>query len=157
PAGPASSPVCPPPSPVAVVPDVAPSRAEVTELLPRPTDTRCVVRGTVTRSDVTWKLRTRLDAVPALAVVEGTVTAWIQDDMRTDGDGPNAVVEVENAVMQIRARVAAEDLSVVLTTPTVALDTYIPDASTDRHVLRLESEQLWLDVGMPGASGTVLI
>jgi hypothetical protein len=159
PAVPAASTVCP--SPPGVLPPAsapeAPPRVEVSELVPRPTDTRCVVRGAVTRNDVTWKLRTRLDAVPTLGVVEGAVTAWLHDDLILDGDGPNGVVEVESAVMRVRARVAAEDLTVVLAAPIVALGTYIPDAMTDRHVIRLKSEELWIDVGMPGASGTTLL
>jgi hypothetical protein len=115
-----------------------------------------VVCGTVIHGDVTWKLRTRLDAVPTLGVVDGAVTAWIRDELLPDGNGPNAVVEVESAVIWVRARIAAEDPSVVITSPIVALDAYIPDGTTDRHVIRLEGDKLWVDVGMPGVSSTAL-
>jgi hypothetical protein len=155
PAVPVAATVCPPSAPAVE----APARAEVkiTELVQRPIDTPCVVRGAVTRSDVTWKLRTRLDVVPTLGVVEGAVTAWIRDDQLPNGDGPNGVVEVESAVMRVRARVASEDLVVVIPSPVVALDTFVPDSITDRQVTRVEFEQLSIDVGMPGVSRSTLV
>jgi len=129
---------------------------EPAELVPRPTDALCVVRGQVSRNDVTWRLRTRLDAVPTLQVYQGAVTAWLQASPGIEGDGPNAVVEVESTTMRVRARVAWEDLVVVLASPLVARGTYIPDARTDRRVTDVEAGKLSLDIGMPGVGSVVM-
>jgi hypothetical protein len=89
-------------------------------------------------------------------VSEGAVTAWIGGEPGTDGEGLNAVVEVENATMRVRARVAEEDLRAVLAAPLVALDAFVADLRTERHLVALEGDRLWVDVGMPGAGSTVL-
>src|SRR5262245_37351317 len=59
------------PTPPSALPSVAPPT------LPEPpNDALCVVRGQVSRGDVVWKLRTRLDAVPTMQVEAGRVTGW---------------------------------------------------------------------------------
>jgi len=95
-----------------------------------------VVQGQVTRSDVKWKLRTRLDVIPSMVVREGHVTGWLREPLRQD---VLAFAEVESPSMQVRAWVAPEDLAVVLREPTVVLDSLIPDGVTDHRVIELDA------------------
>ena len=128
------------PDPLAALPEV-------------PTAGACKVEDQVQRNDVAWKLRTRLDAVPSLLVESGTVTAWLQHHWRTRGDGPNAVVELENAAMKLRAWVAPEDLNVVVKTAFVLQDSVIPDGVTEHRVVELDvdpdPDEIYLRFDLP--------
>jgi hypothetical protein len=114
-----------------------------------------VVRGQVTRSDVVWKLRTRLDAIPTMQIEAGRVTGWLGSDER--GYRPNALAEVENSSMLMRAFVATEDLEVVVSKAYESLPGYFPDGFRHRPVLKVEGDKAMLSIDMQGAVGTASI
>jgi hypothetical protein len=120
-----------------------------------PKDADCVIRGQVTRQDVTWKLRTRLETVPSVQVREGQVTGWIRKLMFRDDRGRQdgsmlAVAQVENAGMVIRALVGPEDLNVVLVEPFVVRGAVIPDGETDRRVAWSDDGRIFVQIGIGG-------
>lgn len=131
-----------------------PPAAAVT-LPPIPDHSDCVIRGPVSHPDVTWKLRTRLDAVPSMVVRDGRVTGWLRNIRPRDHNGvPQtgavAVAEVENQSMTIRALVASEDLNAVLTAPFVVAKSAIPDGQTDRRIEMIEGRTALLDLRVVG-------
>jgi hypothetical protein len=138
-----------------VVPASAPPAPASLPALPRPPpDAGCRVTDQLRFGDVAWKLRTRLDAVPAFVARTGSVTAWLLASWRTRSDGPVAVVQLENDALELRALVAAEDLRVVIKTPFVALSSVVPDGVTDRSVLRIEEGSALLELDLPQREST---
>ena len=118
-------------------------------------DAACRVTDQLRFGDVAWKLRTRLDAVPAFIARTGHVTAGLLPSWRTRNDGPVAVVQLENDALELHALVAAEDLRVVLKTPFVAQSSVIPDGVTDRSVLRIEEGTALLALDLPQRESTI--
>jgi hypothetical protein len=112
----------------------------------------CVVRGRATRHGVAWKLRTRLDAIATLQVDDGFATAWIAPGRRR-GE-PQAFVRLENEAMALYARVASEDLKVVVTQAFMSLPGHFPDGETHRAIVEIEGAEALLDIGIDGAIGT---
>ena len=126
--------------------------------MPRPVEppenAPCVVRGDVDHRGVLWQLRTRLDAIPTLRVDQASVTGWLLSGPR--GSGPTAVAQVENDTMRLRARVAEEDLVVVLSRATTPLAGMVTDGITQRAVLRVEADTADVAIEVSGAGSTAL-
>ena len=118
-----------------------------------PNDSDCVIRGQVSKHDVLWMLRTRLDAVASMRVLEGQVTGWLLKLPHLQGHAPMAVAQVENRSMLIRAIVAPEDLNVVVSEPFV-FDSLIPDGETDRNIIDVEDREAGLDFKFSGLPTT---
>jgi hypothetical protein len=128
----------------------SPRMCAAPELTAIPRDYGCVIRGRVSQSDVTWKLRTRWDAVASMIVREGRVTGWLLDRHRVRPYvGVRAVAQVDNEAMLVRALVSEEDLRAVVTEPFIVVDSLIPDGTTDREIVSIDSGKATVEIDFP--------
>jgi hypothetical protein len=90
-----------------------------------------------------------------MQVEEARVTAWLRAGTRHGQ--PNALAEVENSSMLIRALVGTEDLKVVVSKAYESLPGHFPDGFTHRPVLEVEDGKAYLSIDMKGATSTASI
>lgn len=104
----------------------------------------CVIRDSIEPHDVAWGLRARHDAVPSMKAHKGKVTAWLIGGPPRHEDYPMAVVQIENEAMVLHGFVRREDLLVIVTEPVVLNDTFVADGKTNRRVLGVAENRLFL-------------
>ncbi|MBI4957608.1 MAG: hypothetical protein HY908_36720 [Myxococcales bacterium] len=103
----------------------------------------CTIAESVAGEALRWKLRTRVDAVPVLQVLEGHLTARL-----FGGAQPSGLVLVERAGVRVQAFVGAPDLEVLLAKPRLVSGFVVPEGPLGRRVLAVEDGRATLDIAL---------